>query len=286
MNDAKSAESMKNAIYDALVQALDASGLLRLRDMATIEHWERKRSAARNPLLRSGRKYFSQNDEDGILLEICRRTGIDSGVFVELGVGNGLENNSLVLLMNGWQGLWCGGETLAFQVPDNGPLVFKEAWITREGCATLVSQGLKALGKEQAHLLSIDLDGNDLYVVQTLLESGLAPDIVILEYNAKFPPPIRWSQAYDPNHRWDGSDYFGASLQSLVDALHPHGYRLVACNITGVNAFFVSARHAPRFADVPTDVGDLFMEADYNWYVYVGHTPSPRTIARVLASRK
>jgi hypothetical protein len=79
-----------------------------------------KMAAHPNPLTRKGCKYFSQNDEDGILLEIFRR--IDNGgdtkkAFIEFGVGNGLENNSLILLMQGWRGFWAGGEDLAFTIP-------------------------------------------------------------------------------------------------------------------------------------------------------------------------
>jgi hypothetical protein len=70
--------------------------------------------AAKNPLNHFGAKYFSQTDEDGITLEIVKRIGIACGTFAELGVGNGLENNTLILLANGWRGFWLGGEELSF----------------------------------------------------------------------------------------------------------------------------------------------------------------------------
>jgi len=275
-------DGLEKAIFDGLINVVYSLKLPRLRDAYILEIWARKRAAARNPLLRSGKKYFSQNDEDGILLEICRRTGLKNGTFVEIGVGNGLENNTLILLMSGWQGVWLGAEQLAFKVPDEGPLLFQESWITRENCCALVSHGVAALGKQRAEILSVDLDGNDLYVIEALLAGGIAPDIVVAEYNAKFPPPIRWAVPYDPNHKWDGTDYFGASLQSLLDVLGPRGYRLVCCNITGVNAFFVKQEHAAAFADVPAEAAELFEEADYNWFVQAGHPPSPRTIESFL----
>ena len=69
-----------------------------------------------NPLNKFGRKVFSQSYEDGITLEIVRRLEIMSstGTYVELGVGNGLENNTLVLASLGWKGVWIGGESLDF----------------------------------------------------------------------------------------------------------------------------------------------------------------------------
>src|SRR6476660_9739248 len=52
-------------------------------------------------------KAFSQSGEDGILHEIFRRIGLEgAGTFIEIGVGDGLENNTLQLLQMGWRGLW------------------------------------------------------------------------------------------------------------------------------------------------------------------------------------
>jgi hypothetical protein len=77
----------------------------------------------------------------------------------------------------------------------------------------------------------------------------------------------------------------GASLQSLVDEVAKHGYRLVACNLNGVNAFFVHERHGARFEDVPKDPAQLFMPAEYT-SVFRGHHASPKTIAEFLKPRR
>src|SRR4051812_17291338 len=53
-----------------------------------------------------GFKVYSQSDEDGIIEEIFRRLGIERGRFVEIGVENGLECNSLYLIHKGWRGTW------------------------------------------------------------------------------------------------------------------------------------------------------------------------------------
>jgi hypothetical protein len=282
MGETPDSAELRKAIVDALVEVINLTGWPRLRDIFVERHWARKKEAIGNPLVRCGEKFFSQNDEDGILLEILRRTGLRDGVFVEIGVGNGLENNTLILLMNGWQGVWLGNEPLAFEVPEDGPLVFQQSWVTRDNCCSLVSHGLGALGGRRVNVLSVDIDGNDLYVIGEILASGLAPDVVVAEYNGKFPPPIRWSIAYDENHVWDGSDYMGASLQSLVDEIGKYDYRLVACNLTGVNAFFVRNAHAAAFKDVPTEPARLFVGADNVWFLSKGHQTSPRTILQAL----
>jgi hypothetical protein len=44
---------------------------------------------------------------------------------------------------------------------------------------------------------------------------------------------------YDPNGRWNGSNYFGASLSAFVKLGNAKGYSLVGCSFSGSNAFFV-----------------------------------------------
>jgi len=61
-----------------------------------------RRAAITNPLLACGRRHFSQNDEDGILLEILRLIEITPpAAFLEFGVGDGIENNTIILLALG-----------------------------------------------------------------------------------------------------------------------------------------------------------------------------------------
>ena len=45
-------------------------------DMLTLRHWDKKISSSKNILNKSGMKFYSQNDEDGILMEILRRINI------------------------------------------------------------------------------------------------------------------------------------------------------------------------------------------------------------------
>jgi hypothetical protein len=60
-----------------------------------------------------------------------------------------------------------------------------------------------------------------------------------MEYNGRWTPPTEWVMPYNPDHVWDGSICFGASLTSLAKLAHRYGYRLVGCESRGINAFFV-----------------------------------------------
>ena len=50
---------------------------------------------------------------------------------------------------------------------------------------------------------------------------------------------------YDPEFRWDGTDYFGASLLALSKLGREKGYTLVGCDSMGVNSFFVDDELIP-----------------------------------------
>ena len=193
-------------------------------------------------LERFGHKIYSQNDEDGIIAEIFRRIGVTNRVFFEFGVEDGLESNTHLLLHQGWTGAWAeANENHTLSIRDNfkvaiagGHLRVSETRITRENINDLV-RGLNL--PEEIDLISIDIDSNDYWVFKEL--SATHPRVAVIEYNAKFLPPMKRVIPYQQDRTWNGSDYHGCSLQSLTDLAEARGYSLVACNITGVNAFFV-----------------------------------------------
>ena len=53
-----------------------------------------------------------------------RLKNLNSGSFLELGVGDGTENNTLILLSLGWNGFWVGGSDLAFDTSNSKKLKF------------------------------------------------------------------------------------------------------------------------------------------------------------------
>lgn len=197
-----------------------------------------------NPLnlVPSGRKMFSQNEEDGIIIEIFNRIGTTNKTFVEFGCGDGIENNSYALLFQNWNGLWIDGsakniakirkglpETLA-----SGQLKVLESFITKDNINDLISS---QISDKEIDLLSVDIDGNDYFVWDAI--TCIEPRVLIMEYNAKFIPPVRYCMDYDPNHMWDYSDHGGVSLKFIEEKAAAKGYSLVGCCLAGANAFFI-----------------------------------------------
>lgn len=193
-------------------------------------------------LVAYGYKVYSQNDEDGIIREIFNRIGTTNKVFLEFGVGTGLENNSLSLLLDGWKGLWIDGnsgfiDNIKNNLPsiiNSGQLTLINSFITVKNINELISSEIK---DKEIDLLSIDIDGNDFHIFNAI--NCIEPRVIVIEYNAKFPPPIEYCMKYNDNHIWDGSDSFGSSLKYLELKMTEKGYLLVSCNLSGSNAFFI-----------------------------------------------
>lgn len=267
------------ASLNRLVRATEQAG-----DVAALAEARARRAAHPNPLVRYGAKVWSQADEDGITLEILRRMGIATGTFAELGVGNGLENSTLALLALGWRGVWLGGADLAFDPTGSERLAFRQGWITPDTAPALVRETLDRLDLTGwPDVLSVDLDGNDLHVAQALLAAGARPRLFLIEYNARFVPPMRFCIDADPGHAWAKDDYFGASLQSLADMFGGFGYACICCNAgSGANAFFVQSGDLGLFPEVPGDLALIHAEPNYRIPRGHGHPPSPRTIRKLI----
>lgn len=242
-------------------------------------------------LIPFGGKIYSQNDEDGIIREIFNRIGTTNKIFVEFGIGTGLENNTLALLFGDWQGLWIDASSSSIanirnyysEVIQRGKLTVIESFITKTNINDLISAHVT---HNEIDLLSIDIDGNDYHVLQAI--SCINPRVIVLEYNAKFAPPILYCMDYAEAHTWGRDDYFGASLKFLEVNLDRMGYCLVGCNLCGVNSFFVRKELvADKFLE-PFTAENHFEPARYylsgSGYAS-GHPPAYQTLAKSLTMR-
>ena len=165
-----------------------------------------------------GHQVHSQSGEDGMIAEVFRRIGTNDKTFLEVGVGNGLENNTAYLLTQGWTGCWVEGDPRGVRaIRDNlgrrlsgGTLKLIELFVTMEN----IAPALKASAvPENLDLLSIDVDQNTYWIWSAL--SHIRARVVVVEYNATFPASVDWKVEYNPQARWDGSFYYGASLKAF-----------------------------------------------------------------------
>lgn len=168
---------------------------------------------------------WSQFDEDVILLYLASKLNPPHS-FVEIGCGDGSENNTRALAERGWTGLWIEADPgRAIQADLIG-----EPLGVRVVCERMQRESTFAFPRVFG-VLSIDVDGNDYHLWRALCSGPCAwdPYIVVIEaqiqqpYDAPFVMPYNSEWVWPDNpetetYRW------GASVFSLIELGKELGY--------------------------------------------------------------
>lgn len=190
-------------------------------------------------------KVFSQWGEDGIIQHLVRAVDIPHKIFVEFGVEDYRESNTRFLLMNdNWSGLVIDGSERNMNAVRNSDLYWRydlqavNAFITRENINSLIQNaGISG----DIGILSVDIDGNDYWVWETI--DCVRPRIVICEYNSLFGKDREISTPYKADFvrgKYHHSNIvYGASIKALCNLGKRKGYKFVGSNSAGNNLFFV-----------------------------------------------
>ena len=223
-------------------------------------------------LLKYAFQASSQNGEDGIIREIFNRIGTTDRTFVEIGIGDGNENNTAFLLSQGWSGYWIDGSSKfeqmiqSYQWARDSRIKGISAMVTQENAAGL----LDGLGvPEEFDLLSLDIDQNTYHVWKAL--ERYKPRVVVVEYNAAFPPDVAWAIPYNPSAVWNTTQNFGASLKAFELLGSGRGYNLVGCDFVGINAFFVRQDLCGEHFLAPYSAENHYEPLRYHAHQHRGH---------------
>jgi len=260
------------------------------------------------------KKIYSQNTEDGILEFIFSKIGITNKFSVEFGVGNGFECNTVYLLeKKGWHGLMMDyGADQKINWKD----ILKKVWSTRNlgfidnikkytnffkkiikrkersthfnldiKIEKVTAENIQNLFQKynvpkNFDLLSIDIDYNDYWVWKAIVD--YSPRVVVIEFNSSILPNESRVVPYDPDTKWDGTNYFGASLLALKNLGLEKGYTLVGCDNNGVNAFFCKSELLDEFKI--KDILHLYRSPKYGEIVngqHIGHPKSDKTMIEI-----
>jgi ElaB/YqjD/DUF883 family membrane-anchored ribosome-binding protein len=183
----------------------------------------------------------SQNEEDGILLALFKKVGISNRRFVEIGSGTNGGNSGFLARECGWSGLMIDASAeriLKIQSRYNPRRVKAvSSWVTRENINQLLTEN--GFGGE-VDLLSLDIDSVDYWVWEAL--TVCSPRVAVIEYNSAFGPDLAVTVPYEAmfdRHRKKARYYYGASLAAFDHLAQKKGYRLIAAEPRGVNAFFL-----------------------------------------------
>ena len=126
-------------------------------------------------LARFQTQLYRQNGEDGMIAEIFRRIGHQQKFFVEIGVEDGIQNNTRFLLEQGWRGVWVEA---APEKAEKAQMVFR--CFVERGALTIIhrpamiesiNEVLDAAGvPAKIVLLSIDIDQNTSHVWRAITD--------------------------------------------------------------------------------------------------------------------
>lgn len=187
---------------------------------------------------------FSQFGDDGIIQWLVGHLPIQNKTFIEFGVENYLEANTRFLLINNyWSGLVIDGDTdnvntiQSDQIHTFYDLQAVCSFITTSNINELIAA---AKFDTEVGILSVDIDGNDFWVLQQI--SNIKPVIIICEYNSLFG----FEHAYTIPYKDDfvrGKEhpfqFYGTSLKSAYHLTKERGYQFIGCNSAGNNAYFI-----------------------------------------------
>jgi hypothetical protein len=215
----------------------------------------------RKPRLLDFRKTIhSQFGEDGIIEKIFEIIGTTSKVCVEFGAWDGFFlSNTAALWTKDWKGVLIEAEQNKFlALLDNVrnyscvPILAKVGIDEDNHLETILHRrGIT----EPIDLLSIDIDGNDYYIFQSL--TTLRPRVIICEYNPTMPAHIDIYPDYD-NHT-------GCSVAALVRVARSKGYQLAA--LTEVNAFFVVEEEFAKLSSFETRLEQIRIDRHLTYLI-------------------
>jgi hypothetical protein len=186
----------------------------------------------------------SQFGEDGMIRKAFEVLPDGPRWCVELGAWDGrfLSNTHRLMVDEAWSGVFIEADPDRFRdlqatYRGNERAVCLNAFAQLSGTDTLDDLLASTPIPDEFDLLSIDIDGNDYYLWESL--TRFRPRLVVLEFNATFPNDVDWVQEADPDV------HHGSSLAAFVRLGREKGYELIATS--DFNAFFVRREHFELF---------------------------------------
>jgi len=220
-----------------------------------------------SPLLRYARNVTSQDGEDGIIGRIFEIIKPESHYCVEFGAWDGqyLSNTWDLLINSDWTGCLIESNQEKFQqllttYAKHSNVSCINAYVKAEGGGSLDSILLTAGAPANLDLLSIDIDGMDYFIWESLTQ--FQPRVVVIEFNPTVPNDIIFIQEKSDlvNH--------GCSLLALILLAAEKGYQLVCT--TKCNAFFVKQEYFIQFGIEDNSINTLHQPL-YDGRIFQGY---------------
>lgn len=211
-----------------------------------------------------GYNIYSQFGEDGIVEKIFQIIGTSSKIAVEFGAADGFSCSNTANLWTKdpqWKAVLIEADLQRFnlltqniQSYSNCIPVYQRIGVSGSETIEFVLNQFEI--KDTIDLLSIDVDGNDYYIFESI--QNIKPRVIICEYNPSIPPHL--------DIRGSLNNFIGCSVTALQKVAREKGYTLVA--ITDANCIFILNKEAHKFSQYSLGVEDLKIEKHLSWIIY------------------
>ncbi len=111
-------------------------------------------------------------------------------------------------------------------------------------------------------VLSIDIDGNDYWILSEILKVNQNIEMIIVEYNASFLDKsitVPYDKNFDRHKGHPSGWYHGASLKAFIKLSRKYNYSLVK-TIDGINAIFIKNNLLSKFNLKEIDFNNGYQE--------------------------
>jgi len=219
-----------------------------------------------SPLLEYARNVTSQFGEDGIIEHIFKVLTPKHKYCVEFGAWDGkvLSNCYNLIKNNGWRGAMIEANTDKFQELKHtyaGHDVAKvNQFVHFDGEGKLDNILASVGAPKDFDILSIDIDGCDYYIWESLTE--YAPEVVVVEFNGTIPNDVIFVQekSFEVNQ--------GSSLLAFIDLGKRKGYELIVA--TWGNAIFVKKENLHLF-NIPNNFIHFMYKSPVDGRIFQGY---------------
>lgn len=170
---------------------------------------------------------YSQKGEELIIKNIFNQLNINNGFCIEFGAYDGVTvSNTKLLRNNGWNSLLIDCDYFSPEVE-----------VYRLNCDNVNNYFLSKNVPKDFDLLSVDIDGIDIYIIDKILNL-FSPKVIITEFNRYFEKGISKAVLNDENFSWEGGTvYYGASYSAFEKMFLKHRYNIGIVQEQNIYAF-------------------------------------------------
>ena len=155
---------------------------------------------------------------------------------VDIGAGNGIRwSNTYSLFLSGWEGFGVEADDRKFVQLERAyrDLPNVKAKLSQIGPDNVISVMREFNTPKDFGVLSLDIDGNDYWVLRTILKE-FRPALVVTEINEKIPPPLLFVVKPERNFQLR-HHFYGYSISVLEDLCELANYGILGLEYN--NAF-------------------------------------------------